>query len=173
MAGSGTGKEGIRYCEPAQFVGTGIPLTGDLTLELRDTSASWTVAAQGALRTAGALWDQPPNGAMVAGQRAAIRLEPTFGTITYAIVSFLPTGASTSSFFVEYPGGLSPSAGTLSFSVAATARHGERRPARLRLERRSGEPMRRVPARAWSRPASMERWPPASAVPERTGTLTE
>jgi hypothetical protein len=115
-------KGGDMYCEPPRFDGPGIPLSGDLTLELHDTSATWTVAAQGALRTAGVVWDQPADGAMVAGQRAAIRLQPTFGTITYARVGFVPTGASTSSFFVEYPGADALlSAGALSFSVPATA----------------------------------------------------
>jgi hypothetical protein len=115
-------KGGDMYCEPPRFEGSGITLSGDLTVVLHDASATWTVVSPGALRTVNAVWDQPANGAMVPGQRAAIRLQPSFGTITYARVGFVPTGASTSSFFVEYPGADALlSAGSLSFSVSATA----------------------------------------------------
>jgi hypothetical protein len=115
-------KGGAMYCEPPRFDGAGIPLSGDATIVLHDATADFSATAPGALRAATITLVQPADGALHPGQSAQIQLSPHIGTATYARVSFVPTAASTSSFYVEYPGsGASLSGDVVSFSVPAAA----------------------------------------------------
>ena len=162
-------KGGEKYCQPPSFEGSGLPLSGDAVIHVRDATATFELHAPGVLSAMTTTLVQPAGGALQPGATATVQLAPLVGTIVHALVVFVPAGASTASLQVEFPSDgstLSVSNDRMSFNVPTGPRQGQAPcsfPSRWRSPPRSA----RGPQPALPRRAARARWPPASSPPER------
>jgi len=77
-------KGGATYCEPPHFDGANLPLVGDATIQLHDSTAVFSAGAPAALSGVVAMMLQPIDGVMLSGQTVQIGLAPNIGTINHA-----------------------------------------------------------------------------------------
>jgi len=113
-------KGGEKYCQPPSFEGSGLPLSGDAVIHVRDATATFELDAPGVLSAMSTTLVQPAGGALQPGAMATVQLAPLVGTIVHALVVFVPAGATTASLQVEFPSGgstLSVSNDRMSFNV--------------------------------------------------------
>ncbi len=120
--GWSTRKGGDKYCEPPAFQGSGLALSGDAAIHVGDLTATFELDAPGVLTAMNTTLVQPAGAALATGGAATVQLAPLVGTISHALVVFVPSGASTASFQAEFPDdgpSLSVSDGQMSFNVPA------------------------------------------------------
>ena len=116
-------KGGATYCEPPHFDGANLPLVGDATIQLHDSTAVFSAGAPAALSGVVAMMLQPIDGVMLSGQTVQIGLAPNIGTINHATDAYRPTSDGSLAFSGEYPSSaatLSVSGAGLSFAVPAS-----------------------------------------------------
>jgi len=91
-------KSGTPQCGTAEYYGDAVPLGGDATLTLRDDTATFRIAAVGALEPGTVSFVSSADGIMHPGGAVQIGIPAHGRAVRSALISFIPDGASASSF---------------------------------------------------------------------------